>query len=356
MVRMVTELAQGNSFSVTSENGRGAYSATRAWKVLLTTPDESYDINQLTGVNIGDQYSTNNPIPCVSVESRPDGESRLVKIITATYRATPGVDPATDPKTIQPTQRPALYSMSTSLQEIAAWGGREVRNGASGAWSPAVNPIGDIIDGISRLEPVVNISIEQYSYSDQSALLGYVGYVNSAPFTFSSLSIGTHCCMLQGISTQPVVEQFGQTTFRGFKITFTFAVRAHYTLTRDGPAPIGWDMAVPQVGFNIINSGLGNSSVDQQALCLAHENQMVATPAALAAGTSGKKMRAMVTIPSYDGKGACQRAAAQPVALNDDGTPRSATATPKVLINRICTQPEMAFGTNFSNFGINSIN
>jgi hypothetical protein len=40
------------------------------------------------------------------------------------------------------------------------------------------------------------------------------------------------------------------------------------------------------------------------------------------------------------------------VALNDDGTPRSPSASPQVLINRICIQPEMAFGTNFSNFGI----
>jgi hypothetical protein len=68
----------------------------------------------------------------------------------------------------------------------------------------------------------------------------------------------------------------------------------------------------------------------------------------------------MVTVPSGEresssGYGYTQRPASQPVALNDDGTPRNAdnfSVDQKVLVNRICIQPEMAFGNNFSNFGI----
>jgi hypothetical protein len=89
MPKYITQLAQGNSFSQTAENGQGAFSATRVWKVILNTPDEALDINAATGVNIGTPYSNANPIPCVSIEGRADGESRLVRIITATYRATP---------------------------------------------------------------------------------------------------------------------------------------------------------------------------------------------------------------------------------------------------------------------------
>lgn len=361
MPKYITQLAQGNSFSVTSENAQGAYQATRSWKVILNSPNESIDINAVTGVNIGTPYSSTNPIPCVSIEGRADGESRLVKIITATYRATPGSDPATDPKTQQPTIRPALYSMSTTLSEITAWGGRPVTGGVSGSWIPAVNPVGDLVDGVTRLEPIVTITIDQYSYSDQSAMLGYVGYVNSDPFTFSSLAIGVHCCMLQGLSSQAVVEQFGENTFRGFKLTFTFGVRSHFTVTRDGPQAIGWDLAIPQTGFNIINTGLGRSDVDQKALALEHKNNKVKANfvqqgygLSLAQGTSGDRVRAMVTVPAGDGA-FLQRPSAQPVALNDDGTPRSMSMSPKVLINRVCLQPEMAFGTNFSNFGINWI-
>jgi hypothetical protein len=281
----------------------------------------------------------------------------MVRIVTAQYRTSAGIgniDPGTQP----PQARPALYSMSTSLTEIAAWGGAPVSGGASGAWIPAVNPVGDLVDGVTRLEPVVNINIDQYSYSDMSQLLAYCGYVNSDSFTFSNLSVGVHCCMLQSISSTAVVEQFGNTTFRGFKVTFGFAVRAHWTITRDGFQAIGWDMAVPQTGFSVINYGLASpNEVDIESLTLQHDEtgkvqlNSEGTPQTYAFGSQGRKTRAMVTVPASQG-GWAQRPSAQPVALNDDGTPRSRAATPRVLINRICIQPEMNFGSNFSNFGI----
>ena len=87
MPKFVTEIAQANSFSESSEGGSSAFSATRAWKVILTQPNESIDINAVTGVNIGTPYSIANPIPCISIEGRADGESRLVRIITEIGRA-----------------------------------------------------------------------------------------------------------------------------------------------------------------------------------------------------------------------------------------------------------------------------
>lgn len=362
MPKLVTQLAQGNSFSLTSENGAGAYNATRSWKVILNAPNETFDIGQAIGVAVGDPYSQSNKIPCVSIEARADGESRLVRIITATYRATPGAAAdAPDPKTQPPDIRPAMYSMSTSLTEIAAWGGRLVTGGVSGSWVPAVNPANDLIDGITRLEPVININIEQYSSSDMSNIMGYSGYVNGEAFTFSGMSIAPHCCMLQGVSSTPVVEQFGSTTFRGFKITLQFAVRAHYTITRQGPQAIGWDVAVPQTGFNIKNARLGDADVERSALVLEHQDNKIKANfvqanfgLSYAQGTENTKVRAMVTVPASEGS-FVQRPSSQPVPLNDDGTPRASTATPPVWINRVCLQPEMPFGNNFSNFGVRLI-
>ena len=358
MPRMVTELAQGKSFSRSAEGGSLADQATRTWKILLNSPNESFVISEAIGVNIGDPLGSANPIPCVSLDVKADGESRMVRIVTAQYRTTAGIG-STDPGSQPPQVRPALYSMTTSLTEIAAWGGAPVTGGSSGAWIPAVNPVGDLVDGVTRLEPVVNINIDQYSYSDMSQLLAYSGYVNSDSFTFSNLSVGVHCCMLQSISSQPVVEQFGNTTFRGFKVTFGFAVRAHWTITRDGFQAIGWDMAVPQTGFNIYNSGTDRADVDHKALALQHRNGKVSivgsSSVVLADGLVNTKARAMVTVPATEDGGYVQRPSAQPVALNDDGTPRNAANFPvaqKVLINRICIQPEMAFGNNFANFGI----
>lgn len=357
MPKLVSELAQGKSFSRSSDGGSLADQATRSWKILLNSPNESFNIAQAVGVNIGDPLGSENPIPCVSLDVKADGESRMVRIVTAQYRTSAGIG-SVDPGSQPPAQRPALYSMTTSLTEIAAWGGAPVTGGVSGSWVPAVNPVGDLVDGVTRLEPVVNINIDQYSSSDMSQLLAYCGYVNSDNFTFSNLSVGVHCCMLQSISSAAVVEQFGNATFRGFKVTFGFAVRAHWTITRHGFQAIGWDMAVPQTGFNIINYGLSSPNlVDVRALTLQHESggkvqlNSDGEPQTYAFGTQNKKVRAMVTVPASEG-GWTQRPCAQPVALNDDGTPRSPSQTPRVLINRICIQPEMAFGSNFSNFGI----
>lgn len=371
MPRAIAEIPQGNAFSVSSDGGNAAYSATRSWRVILNSPGENLDINEATGVNIGTPYSAGNPIPCVSIEGRRDGDSKLVVIITAQYRATlgggnpaasdggGGVFPALkqDPKTEPPPARAPMYSMSTSLSEIPAWGGAKVENGVSTAWGPMINPAGDLVDPPSRLEPVVTINIDQYSSGDRSGMLAYTGYVNSEPFSFSSLSIGTHCCMLQSISSRPIVEQFGDNTFRGFMVTFSFAVRAHWAITTQGFQPIGWDQAVPLTGMNIIQSGLGNPMVQQEALSLEHDEATgkVKTPYQYASALPvGSKARAMVPI-AFQGGSFCQTPAAQPVPLNNDGTPRARIAVPPVLINRICLQPEMPFGNNFSAFGIRSI-
>jgi hypothetical protein len=346
MPKMVSELAQGKSFSRSAEGGPLADQATRTWKILLNSPNESFIISEAVGVNIGDALGSENPIPCVSLDVKADGDSRLVRIVTAQYRSSPSVG-TTDPGTQPPQLRPALYSMSTSLTEISCWGGSLVTGNASGQWGPAINPAGDVVDTITRLEPVVTINIDQYSFSDMSQILGYCGMVNSDAFTFSNLTIGTHCCMLQSISSQSVVEMFGNTPFRGFKVTFGFAVRAHWTVTRNGYQAIGWDIAVPLTGRTIINRE--GSSVDQESLMYEMSDGKVAFPLKLV--KPGSRCPAQVTLAAGDG-GWTQARAADPVALNDDGTPRSRLASPPVLINRICIQPEMTFGNNFANFGI----
>jgi len=362
MPKLVSELAQGNAFGRSSDGGGLADRATRKWKILLNSPDENWDPFAASGVNIGDIYSTANPIPCVSVEGQHDGDSRMVIIVTAEYRSSPSAAPdQPDPKTQEPTIRPAMYSMTTTLTEIASWAGKRVVGGVSSDWRPAVNPVGDMYDGVARLEPVVNITIDQYSRRDQSNLLAFTGYVNSDALTFSALPIAPHCCMLQSISSTPVVENFNGALFRGFKISFVFAVRAHWSLANGIFEPIGWDVAVPQTGFNIKNTGLGRSDVDQKALVLEHKYGRVAEdPIRYAEGTSGIKTRGMVTVPATGSEtgGYVQRPCAQPIPLNNDGSPRNTdnfTNIDKVIINRVCLQPEMVFGTNFAAFGINSI-
>lgn len=349
MPKNVVELAQGNTFTRSSDANQLVDSATRSWRVILNNANESWDVSATVGVSVGDYYAESLQIPCVSIDAKADGDSRLVRIVTATYRATPGTSASVDPKSQEPTVRPAVYSMTTSLSEIATWVGK--KNNSS-TWQAMTNPNGDMYDAVTRLEPVVNIAIEQYSQADGTSLLGYVGYVNSESMSFSAMQIGAHCCMLQNISSTPVVERFGASLFRGFKVTYTFCVRGHWTFTRSGVAAIGWDHAVPQTGFNCKNVAPNTPGIEPTALQLKHdESYVVKTPYELAVPTNTIH-RAMTDISGVN-SGVRLVAASQPIALNDDGSPRSRAADPPVLINRWCVQPEMPFGNNFSAFGIN---
>jgi hypothetical protein len=116
MPKMVSPLAQGNAFARSADGGQLADTATRAWKIILSSPDEPIDIAAAVGVQIGDPYSNSNPIPCVSIEGRADGESRLVRIVTAQYRTQVGDGGSgEDPGTQSPDVRPSNFSTSTSL-------------------------------------------------------------------------------------------------------------------------------------------------------------------------------------------------------------------------------------------------
>lgn len=378
MPKLVTELAQGNTFSRSSDGGQLAESATRVFKILLNSPDESFNIDEAVGVSIGDAYSTGNPIPCVSIEGRADGDSRLVRIVTVQYRATAGGvngsgsgsggGGGSDPKSQAPEVRPPTYSLSTTLQEVPAWGWKPYQgNGQYGDMVPAANPLGDVYDGVSRLEPVTTITIDQYMTTDGTSALQYCGFVNSDAFTFSGLGIGFHQCMLQSVSSKGHVENFGGNTFRGFLVTFTFVYRRMYAMIASafgGTAAIGWDHAIPISGFNVRNEGIGRADVDRTALALAHNANYAIDGwpgnVRVSKDTGGKKVRAHVLIAARVGEDAAtQNLAAQPVPLNMDGTPRKAyaddfgaAATPPVLIGRYSTQPDTTFGNNFSGFGI----
>lgn len=352
----VSELQTGE-FTSSSDGGVQAFSAKRQWRVVRDSPDEVININTVIDVNIGDPYSSANPIPCISVDAKRDGSSRLVQIITATYKTTPGGvggggsgGGGSDPRSSAPQVRPAMYSMSSSLQQVAARGGYILtENGLVGPGT-FTNSAGDIVDGMTRLEPVVTINIDQYSFTDQSNLLQYVGHINSDQFTFNALTIPTHCCMLQSISAKGHVENFGNSIFRGFLVSFQFAYRKHVCEEISvGDTSIGWDSPIIDSGYNIINTGLNSAQTEQEHLNLEHEDMQVAQPQQLATGTDGVKCRAAIVIAGQDG-GMVQRPAAQPVALNADGSPRSRSLQPRVF--RAQTQPEVTFGNNFSNFGI----
>jgi hypothetical protein len=207
-----------------------------------------------------------------------------------------------------------------------------------------LNPNKDRYDGVSMLVPIISINIEQFD-NFPTRRLDDAGKINADEFTFLGLTIAKYSCMLRNIAVRPVVESFGDATYRGFMRTFEFAIKTNG----------GWLIEQLVEGFNIKNDGLGRADVDQEALNLEHEDggRVKGWPNApeLAAGTQGKKMRACVLISGRDGA-VVQRPSAMPVALNLDGTPRKIDQVPPVLTQRYLTQDVVPFGNNFVNMGI----
>lgn len=387
MPKLVKEIDSGNTFTRSSEGNALTDSATRVFKIIKNNPDESIIIPTVLGINIGDVYTQNDPIPCVAFEGRYEGSSRLVLIVTVRYRSTPGGQPSSgggggvtvgrgagsaqgtkpssnrpDPRTQSPEVRPPSYTMSSSLQQAAnPMGRRHKDNGTLEDPKHPTNSAGDLMDGLTQLFPVITIAITQYSYADGSEFLNDVGVINQDIFTFSNATFQKHQVMFQGISSTGHVESFGGSQFRGFKLVFTFAARMLRLEDQVGGSNVvGWDTTAINSGFNIVNSGLGVATVDQSKLAKVHDkNGEVVTPEVLV--RQGENVRAMVSIPvpTEDANAAAkyqQRPSAQPVALDGLGRPLKLTETQGPIVYKYTTQPFRDFGDDFSNFGINNFN
>jgi hypothetical protein len=346
MPKLVSELAQGNQFGRSSDGGNLADTAVRVWKVILNSANEPLDIFAAIGVQIGDPYSSSNQVPCVSVEGRADGESRLVRIITATYKTTAGDNGAgEDPKLVMPELRPANFSTSTSLYEMPAVEWQKWSPGGNlmlaNVFYPATNPVGDMYDGISRLVPVTVIRVTQFGPNPGTLDARHCGKINQETMSLGGyLTCPPHTVMFRGVEATPHVETFGTVTYRGFMNTYEFMYRPN----TDGHFEIGWDLKVPVTGFNVktFNPANPGATQDPYGQPLKYEDYKLVQPLALPDGIgAGEKVRAMVRIVNFENGKVSQLPSAQPIALNEDGTPRSEDSDPKVLTRRYQVQEEI---------------
>lgn len=361
MPRQVSEVPAGAQFSRSSQGGVAADSQTRVFKILLEQPGEVVDLQDACDVFIGDAHPYNTNIFCQAFSASFDGDSRMVLVCRFDYASTPGGG-GEDPKSVSPDIRPANWSTSSSLIEVPVQAWRLVdSSGVSGESKAAANPAGDMYDGVSKFEAVVTITVEQHEPLDPTRHTLYAGSVNSNPLTIGSLTCPIGSVMFRGVQSKPVVESWGSMIWRGWIATYEFAYRRNHvsviTTTNpffgndtDSEADIGWDIAVPQTGFNVIafdpSSANGKDVYGQP---LAHDRGKTVDPPELPPTVAaGDRVRAMVKVFSYEDKGASQLPSAQPIPLNDDGTPRAVSANPKVIVRRYRTLPEI----DFSMFGL----
>ena len=78
---MTSELAQGYATGRTKSEGSTGITYTRVFKVLLSSPNEGWDIQQVCGIHIGDYYPSDNRVTCTSFQDRADGDSRVVRLV-----------------------------------------------------------------------------------------------------------------------------------------------------------------------------------------------------------------------------------------------------------------------------------
>lgn len=352
MPKLVSEITSGTQFQRSQDENGVADSQTRVFRVLLNNPGEQFNIQQECGVRIGDAHPINTNIFCRSFSANFEGDSRMVVLCTFQYQTQAGSgQQQQDPGNQAPDVRPFDISTSTSLMEKPAYYWKPGAGAPNaGNWVEPVNPAGDIYDGITKLEPAVNITISGYEAQDPLRHCTKAGMVNDGVLRIGSLFCPIRTVMFRGVSCQPTVESWGDIIFRGWRATYEFTYRSNWTrINGAAEIPIGWDIVVPQSGFNVkAFQPPGGGDVETFGQPLRHSAGRV-LPALLLPETvnPGDKVRGMIRVHSYEDGGVSQSPSAQPIPLNNDGTPRINTANPKVLVYRYQIYEELDFVTTF---------
>lgn len=336
--------------------------SVRKWRVVKKNLSEIYVTNTVIGVSIGDPHPLDPLITCVSINDEPSGDSRYVREVTATYRTIPSTEVSEaasgggggggggkSPQSSPPQVRKSNVSSSTTIEMVPKlqWVSfDDAQLPATGRLEFAVTPAGDYYEPIMHPEPVTVISFEQFEDEYPAKYFPFVGCVNKAVVKIATFQAAPRTLLLRSVRMAAHTEMFNGQLYWGWMTTFELAYREnsqYVTKSKKDPGKvqinIGWDTAVPQTGFGIINKKDANEPVDVTKLALQHINYKVkenangqggsvpgtgyfwATDPINGGSLAGKYSKAMVPVPSGDG-GWQQVPAAQPVALNNDGSPR----------------------------------
>lgn len=359
MPKLISELSSGQQFSFSAKEGQIAAQQTRRFRVLLEQAGEVWNIQEACQVFIGDVHPINADLFCTNYNAEYEGDSRMVVVVTFTYESTPsaassggggGGGSGKDPKQFKPEERPAnwYWTSTTSEVPITSWRPVPESGGATGAVTQATNPAGDMYDGISRVAPIVTISVEQFE-TEFSNKAYYVGLVNESEFTIGD-TFEPRTLMVKGITAKPVHESHQGEMRRGWKVTYEIAYRSNVVAVDydDGRVEqeIGWDIAIPVSGYNVkaFVPNVIDGVRDIFGQPLRHSYGKIVAPFLLPENvTAGEKVRGMVKVLDYENGGAAQAPSASPIPLNMNGTPRDASANPTVLVKRYCVHKQGDF-------------
>lgn len=349
------ELATGQSSREGSVGKALADTYVRKFKFVKSSPNESYSLPAVTGIGIGSAFPGNSSVTCVSVDDSPEGESRLVRVFTYTYKTvanTGGPQEQQQP----PDVRPPNYSYNFGVDYVGtrSWMPNPVANNGM---TVASTPNGELVTGLEKPQVTATLRIKQFVTADPAFANEYVGCVNSGTFTGGSFTAIARTLLFKGIDAQPATEAYGEFVYSGWNVTYEFAYRENeqvinpnYGSDEDTQSlvNIGWDKAVPLTSRNVkcsTNAGLGK--IDVMAFPLEHNKNGAVKTVNDGSGTVDGKVfwaadpnggggtvedtvaRAMVAIPAVKG-GFTQVPAAEPIPVNNDGSPRNRLLKPIV--------------------------
>lgn len=350
------------------DKGQTSYSLTRSFRIILGTANEAVNYENITGVYVGAKHPQAPLMICRSYEARYDGDSRMSQIVTFQYE--PLGPPEDDHRDKQPDIRPANWSVSTATYEspVTTWKKRIKESVWQADWEPAVNVVGDMYDGITDLRPLVRITISQWEPNDPTRNCGDVGVINSEQIKLGSLTIEPHQLMFMGVNQTAAVETWNDIVYRGWRADYEFCFkRNRQTITIEDKngnkveqqVDIGWDMAVPQTGWNVFafTPGLAQADEDVFGQPLQHGGRdsqfalrIPPPPYKLPEGVNaGDKVRAMVRVFSYQNGGTSQSPSAQPIPIKDNGKPLKVDMNAAVPVRPIVYAYQVHDDVNITN-------
>lgn len=376
MPKMVSEIPAGREFQFSGQQGELAVTTNRIFRIIRNTPDEFIDLPQVCQIAVGDPHP--NPqlslLRCTNYQAQVEGEGRMVILATFTYeiqnpyageQGGSGSSGSGGRLALNPEIRKADWSFSSSLMEVPVYTWRRVTDasGAVGSVAPAANAAGDQYDGVTKVEPIVTISIQQFETLDPTKYLEHLGKTNDKPVRIGSLDCTRRTLMFRDLQFKSASEQYGALLYRGWDVTYQFAYRRNRQVGiwygsisgggagSSGDVDAGWDMVIPESGLNVIAFNPANPGTDKEPYGqpLKTTSGKVVTPLALPDGVSaGDKVRGMIKVMEYEEGGVSIAPCGLPIPLNDDGRPRKHTATPSVLVKQYMVTDEADFQTIFS--------
>jgi hypothetical protein len=369
MPKMVSEITQGSSFEFSSDDTTTSSQDVRVFRIIKSSPSEYINLPQVCNAPIGGEHPRNTGLFCTNFSAAYEGESRMVILATFNYRTTPSQDSSgggQDPKQSPPEVRPANWYTTSSLIEIPAqtWYWASSTDGSPATVGTATqNPAGDLYEVVTKPTAIVTVHIDQFETSDPTKHCLHAGKTNELPVTLGSLNMARRTVMFRGVQSRPATESWGGNLYRGWTCSYEFLYKPNLSIYNSASSEtstsvsskleyVGWDVLQPLSGFNVKAFDPDTARADQdsygQPLKQDDDSKVVDDDLALPDGTAvGDKVRAMVKI-GIKGGYTGQRPSAQPIPLNTDGTPRSETADPKVIVFRYKVTEEIDFLQTFN--------